>query len=418
MVTHWLHRLRARGGARRRMILVIGSNGLVSATSLVLSVAIARRAPISEFGEFSVAMVIYLFAIGLIRASITETTLAVEPTDRTNRRGFRRAALASTCTALGLLVVGLFMQNEYFVVLGLALNGLACLDYLRTVEASLYSPWKSVLQATAWSLLTGAAAVYSFVLQGDPLVVFAVWAVGGAIIGYVSALVGRLSLLPGWPRHPTDTRAAWLFSLDYAAGSGGSALSTAALGVTSSLETVGALRGAGTILGPVGLLSSSARSLIIPTLTRARRLGDRHEFVMARRIALFLGLSLAIPAALLSSLPQEIGSALLGPTWATAAPLLPPLAIESVLAMVGNVASAGHRSRLAGSRSLALRLCIGIPRPFIVIAAAAQFGALGAAWAIAAISFVNVVIWWASYWQLSRQRPSPTTAVGSEAKPQ
>ncbi|GAB3611831.1 hypothetical protein GCM10027415_01710 [Humibacter ginsengisoli] len=384
------------------MIFAIAANGFVSLTSLLLSVAIARSSDTWGFGQFSIAMVVYLFAIGLIRAAITETTLAVEPTESSNGRGFRRAALVSIAAAAVLVVVGLIAENAYIVILAVTLNGLVCLDYLRTVEAALYRAQTSLVQGTLWSAVAGAVAVASLFGHFDPLVVFAVWAVSGAFIGYVSALRARLSLAPWWARHAEETRAAWLFSLDYAAGSGGSALSTALLGVTSSATTVGALRGGGTILGPVSLLSTTVRSLIIPYLTRARRVGGRYEFSRAAGIALALAVALGVPAALLCLLPTSVGTVLLGATWHAAAPLLPALAIESVLALVGNIASAGHRSRLAGSRSLALRLSVGIPRPFIVIVAAATMGAPGAAWAMAALAVLNVLIWWTSYWQLSR----------------
>jgi O-antigen/teichoic acid export membrane protein len=393
------------------VIFAVAGNGFVSLTSLLLSVAIARSSDTWGFGQFSIAMVVYLFAIGLIRTGITETTLAVEPTQSSNGRGFRRAALVSIGTAAALLVGGLVARNAYIVVLAVTLNGLVCLDYIRTVEAALYKARTSLVQGTLWSVVTAAVAVASLFGHFEPLFVFGVWAVSGALIGYVSALRARLSLLPWWTRHAEETRAAWLFALDYAAGSGGSALSTALLGLTSSATTVGALRGGGTILGPVSLLSTTVRSLIIPYLTRARRVGGRHEFGSAAAISLVLAVALGIPATLLCLLPTSVGTALLGATWRPAAPLLPALAIESVLALIANIASAGHRSRLAGARSLALRLSVGIPRPLIVIGAAAVMGALGAAWAMAALAVLNCVIWWASYWKLSRATsPEPVPA--------
>lgn len=406
-----LRMLAGRASARRRVMFAILANGFVSITSLLLAVAIARGGSAWEFGQFSIAMAVYLFGIGLIRAAITETTLAVEPTSEVNTRGFRRAALVSLLASVGMLVVGLLAHNVYLVILAVTLNGLVCLDYVRTVEAALYRARTSLVQGTVWSVATAIVSVFSFFVHVDPLVIFGVWAASGALIGYFSALVGRLSLIPWWGRHRSETRAAVLFSLDYVAGSGGSALSTALLGFTSSATTVGALRGAGTILGPVSLLSTTVRSLIIPYLTRARQLGGRHEFSRAATIASMLAVVLAVPAVLLCFVPDSIGSVLLGSTWEAAAPLLPALAIESVLALVGNIAAAGHRSRLAGARSLTLRLSVGIPRPFIVIAAAAAWGALGAAWAMAALSVINCVIWWLSYRQLSRRTDAASSLV-------
>ncbi|WP_345762835.1 hypothetical protein [Diaminobutyricibacter sp. McL0608] len=395
--------LMGRASGRTRLFYAVIANGLVSITSLLLAVAIARVSDPWAFGQFSIAMAVYLFAMGLVRAAITETTLAVEPTAEVNVRGFRRAALVSLVFGAAMLGTGLLAHNDYLIILGLAFNGLICLDYLRTVEAALYRARTSLVQGGLWSIATAVISVVSFVMPIAPLTTFVVWAVSGSLIGYVSAVVARYSLLPSWGRHETETRAAVLFSLDYVAGSGGSALSTALLGVTSSARTVGALRGAGTIIGPISLLSTTIRSLIIPYLTRARKSGARVEFARAAAVALVVGAVLAIPAVLLCFLPYAAGHALLGQTWPAASPLLPALAIESVLALIGNIASAGHRSRLAGVRSLVLRLSVGIPRPFIVIAAAGVWGAAGAAWAMAALSALNCVIWWLSYWQLTQQ---------------
>lgn len=407
-LTDRIRALTGQSSARRRVLFAVIANGLVSITSLLLAVAIARASDAWQFGQFSIAMAIYLFAIGLIRAAITETTLSVKPGEDVNDRGFRRSSLVSILAAVGMLVIGLAVGNNYLVILAVTFNGLVCLDYLRTVEAALYLARTALVQGSLWSAATTVVCVVSFVAHIDAMVIFALWAASGAMIGYFSALAVGLSLLPSWGRHRAETRAAILFSLDYVAGSGGSALSTALLGVTSSPTTVGALRGAGTILGPVGLLSTTVRSLIIPYLTRARQLGGRHEFSRAAIIAFLLGIILTVPAVLLCLIPDPVGSALLGSTWTAAAPLLPALAIESVLALIGNIAAAGHRSRLAGARSLALRLSVGIPRPFLIVAAAALWGAFGAAWAMAVLSLLNCVIWWISYRQLSRANVSRT----------
>ena len=163
--------------------------------------AIARVSDPWAFGQFSIAMAVYLFAMGLVRAAITETTLAVEPTAEVNVRGFRRAALVSLVVRRGMLAVGLIARNDYLIILGLAFNGLICLDYLRTVEAALYRARTSLVQGGLWSIATAVISVVSFVMPIAPLATFVVWAVSGSLIGYVSAVVARYSLLPSWGRH-------------------------------------------------------------------------------------------------------------------------------------------------------------------------------------------------------------------------
>src|SRR4051812_47747077 len=143
-------------------MFAILANGFVSITSLLLAVAIARGGSAWEFGQFSIAMAVYLFGIGLIRAAITETTLAVEPTSEVNTRGFRRAALVSLLASVGMLIVWLLAHNVYLVILAVTLNGLVCLDYVRTVEAALYRARTSLVQGTVWSAATAIVSILSF----------------------------------------------------------------------------------------------------------------------------------------------------------------------------------------------------------------------------------------------------------------
>jgi O-antigen/teichoic acid export membrane protein len=386
----------------RRAYLALLVDGLFSVSSLLLAVAVARSSGIEEFGAFGLATVLYLFSMGLIRAAVTDTTLSLSASKENLHSGFQRATLMSLFIGGILVAGGLVAGSHYLVIVGVSTPGLAALDYIRVTNSAMYRPLAALLLGASWTTCVFAISIAALVVPVAPLVVFAVWSGSGSIIGLVAWVSGRFPWRPQWRRNSRHTRAAAWFSVDYLAGSGGSLMSTSLLGGVLGTSVVAALRGAGTVLGPVNLLSTTARSLTLPYLTRARSNGGAHEIRSAALVTAVLMLAVSPLAIIILFIPYDIGVELLGESWVVVAPVLAPLAIESAAALAGSVASAGHRSKLAGGRALSLRLTVGIVRPVAVVAAGTALGAVGAAWTMAAISILNVILWWASYWQLTR----------------
>ncbi|MCC2594333.1 hypothetical protein LKO27_13050 [Tessaracoccus sp. OS52] len=199
-----------------------------------------------------------------------------------------------------------------------------------------------------------------------------------------------------------ETKTSSIFALDYLAGSGGSLMTTGLLGALDNGRILAAIRGAGTLLGPLNLLSGSARSLMLPFLGR-RRDEPSLQFrsaatAMLAQVCVFLPLLVA-----LQLLPESWGEQALGESWEVASMALLPISVEALFGLVGSVADSGHRVALAGSRSLLLRVLVGLPRPFVVLWCGYRWGVEGAAWAMAAISVLNAALWWYSYHKLVSQ---------------
>lgn len=393
-----------------RLNLAILSTAIVSIAGLLLTVTVARSASMYEFGQFALAMVVYSLVVGVLRAGIVDTTLAQRPDINVRNSGFRRANASSMLMGVLVLLAGILTSNSYMMLLSVALNGLVILDYIRTTSSALFRPQSNWIISVAWSTLVIVVATASLIVTWSPWVAFVAWGIGGAALGYGAAFRLHYPWRPGWPRDRQSTRAAGLFSLDYLVGSGSAALTTAILGAFLGPPIVGALRGAGTLLGPASLVASTCRSLAIPFLLRARGRGAAESlttergFRLERKAALSVTAALtalAIPLVILVLLiPDALGIALLGDTWNLAQLVLLPMAIEVVGQLLGSVPSAGHRAAFAGRRALTLRVAVGVPRPIIVLLAAYRFGAPGAAWAMAAIAFVNAALWWSSYLRL------------------
>jgi O-antigen/teichoic acid export membrane protein len=391
-----LHRVVHLSVSRRAQFAVM-STAALSLASLLMTVAIARKTSVDEFGQFAIAMVIYLLTSGLVRSAVTDTALARAASLDNRNLCARRASLLSVVLALLTLVGGVLIGNPYVVVMGLCLHGLISLDYIRVLNIAVLSPQIAWRLSLGWSLITVLGSALTLSTDLSVWWAFVGWSIGGVAMGYGIALGARYPLRPGWSRDREATRAAGYFALDFLAGAGSSALTTVLVGISVGPRVVGALRGASTLLGPAAVISSTCRSLAIPFLVRSRGPDPHSEQRAAVTATLVLGVIVTPLVFGVLLIPDRWGEALLGATWAMTAPILLPMAVEALAAMVASIPSAGHRAAFAGGRSLLLRLVVGIPRPVVVLLAAAQAGALGAAWAMAGIAVVNVVLWWVSY---------------------
>lgn len=387
----------------KRAYLAVGVDGLLSISTLLMTVATARQSSVSEFGVLAFTLTLYMLVIGVFRATVTDTTLSLPSTPENLSSGYQKILFAGLLSGASLLVVGLATEIVYLVILGVGLPGLLAMDYIRVTASALYRASVAFRLATLWSLSSASVSSAALFLQIPAPWVFAAWGFSGAVLGIIAGKIQGLPSRPKWNRQILRDRTTSWFALDYLAGSGGSQLTTAMLGLLVTPTLLAALRGAGTLLGPANLVSTSARSLMLPFLTRARAISEHRE----RRLAAVATVLLAVISALLGLtiilLAPLLGIHLLGETWTVAKTVLVPLAIESVFALAGSVPSAGHRMRFAGRRAAVLRLSVGVLRPSLVIPAAFLHGAAGAAWVMAFLSAVSLVLWWASYAQLLRQ---------------
>ncbi|MGP5295258.1 hypothetical protein [Corynebacterium casei] len=383
----------------QRVGVALVSNGLVSIASFLLSISVARTTSIEVFAEFSFAMVSYIFLTGLNRAALTNTALS-QPEDKDSYfRSTNRTVLVAIIAMVSIAVWAATSDNSFLMVLSLSLPGLMLLDHIRTYNSAAEKPLLSLAFCAVWSVVTGFASLLSFFYDVKPLLVFIFWAASGSACGLAAAAASRVSLIPKWDKQRTETSAAVVFSADYLVGAGGAQLTTGLLGVLADTRILGAIRGSGTLLGPVNLVSTTARSLLLPFLSRSSN-SDAGQFKTAVAATLVQASFLAPLLVALQFIPNELGMQLLGDTWGIASLAILPMSIDALFNVLMSTAIAGHRVSFAGSRSLIIRLAIGIPRPFIVLYCAVVWGVLGAAWSMACIAAVSSVAWWISYYFL------------------
>ncbi len=261
---------------------------------------------------------------------------------------------------------------------------------------------RAMVSTSAWSVISLGVSATSLVLPLDSVVVFAAWAITGALLGYVTLLVIGMPRLPGWQRERTDSRAAAIFSADYLVGQGGIHLTTGLLGLLDDARVLGAVRGAGTLLGPMNLIATTASSLMLPYLARDQQDPNRQLRSAVAAVAVQVAV-LAPLLILLQFIPDSVGEQLLGDTWQYAALAILPLSLDSIFSVGTGVAISGHRVNFAGRRTLLLRIGLGIPRPLVILFSAYTWGIGGAAWSMAIFALVSAVGWWWSYYDLSHR---------------
>jgi hypothetical protein len=117
-----------------------------------------------------------------------------------------------------------------------------------------------------------------------------------------------------------------------------------------------ALRGAGTMMGPVNILLAY---LDIGLLTLLMARSAEGDVRLLTRVAPAMALCVAAWSALLLALPPQVGAAFLGESWSVVRDVLPWTCLEYLALAVVAPAMIGLRSRSASSSYFQVRVLFG-----------------------------------------------------------
>ncbi|TDB77800.1 hypothetical protein [Micromonospora sp. KC723] len=409
-------RMAVRAPFTGRACWAVLATALSSAGNLLLSLTVARLAPIDDLGRFALAFSLYVLATGLCRAVVTDGVLA-GAADASAAPA--RVLVVGLGGAVPVLVAGIVGGSGYLVLTGLALPGLLLHDHARIVGVGRGRPGASCWREALWTGASALAAGLGLAGVLGPTTVFALWAGTGALLGHVTVLLSGHAARPRWRLDRADTRASLGYGAQFLVTAGSAQLALTAVAVVVGMAVVGALGAGRTLLGPAALLVGSATTLVIPRLAGLREAGAPVRRRGAVRVAVVL-LAVTAPASLaVLLLPDAVGLAVLGDNWRHARPLLALLALETVAAGAAMVAFAGHRVQGAARRTLLIGSSLGVLRIPLVTTGAVWRGATGAAVALAVMALLSVLAWWGSYLHLlgragTVQAPVPARADGGQ----
>ncbi|MFF2650219.1 hypothetical protein [Streptomyces sp. NPDC058045] len=385
-----------------------------SATNILVLVIAARVSTAPGFAAFSMVYLTFTVLLGLNMAYVGQAVVLERDAARLGT-ACRSAVTFTACaaaTAAVLLAAGGALAGgrtgHAFAALGLVLPLVLVQDGLRYAFSALRTP----ARALAADTLRLACVVPALLIQpphAGPARLVAVWGLSA-----LPALLLGLALLRPLIRGAGVHLAPYLrrghlgarFLVEFAVGNASSQLAVLGLGLFANPLTVGALRGATTLFGPLNVLFNSVNAFAPPVLSR---LGGRRRTV---RAAAALGLALAATAlawaAVLYALPDRAGRGLLGATWNAAAALLPASGTQYAVMGLGTCALVTLRV-LSPRATLSVQVVFSLLSVVLMLGGYGLGGAAGAAWGLAVGSALKAVAAW------TRVARTPADAPADEA---
>lgn len=372
------------------------SSGLFSLGNLILTVSVARSEEPSQFGHYSIALMLYALIASCLRASVLESVLICSDDKAVQSRGLFESIVASTAVSFGVLAIAFVSASTYLYIVALFLPGLIAYDYLRMLAITSKATVSALACDTLWSLTTIASGVCSLfgLMSSESAIVL--WCACPTLLGLYLKNRLQVSILD----RARKRVASFGFAIEYLAGSGSAQLSTGLLGIWGGSVMVGAIRGAGTLYGPLNVVTASLRPVLVRRA--ADRLGKDGLRQGAKTVCL-LAPSYIFVIVLLEFLPEWMGQQVLGASWVDASTILLPMGLESLFALITSIAFAGQRKSGDVRLMITLRTGLGLCRILSVLLCAREWGLPGAVWSMCTVSGVGAATWWLSFWVAGRR---------------
>ncbi len=404
----------------------LADQALSSLTNFTLGVLIARTVGVEEFGAFSLAFLAYTLVMSVCRAYPMEplTIRYSEAPDDAFRAG--AAAAVGSVLAVGLasslvlLLIGLVVKGgagEAFLALAITMPGLLVQDAWR----SMFFAWRKGRSAFAndlvWTVVMFPLLAV-VIASGDRSVFWPTFVWGASATVAASFGWWQSRIRP----NPRRARAWWhehidlgpRFITEVLARAAGGILSSYGIGVVAGLTTLGIIRAAQLVVGPVQIFFLGIGLIAVPEGVRALGFSRaRLRRLAIRMSAVLMSLSAAWGLFVLL-LPHEIGVNFLGRSWDPAQLVLVPIILAQVAAVATAGPGMGLKTLAAARRSLRANAVISVAIVVLGVGGAAAWGTLGAAWGLAVAIALGAVIWWRSF---AAAMHEPIGGVGRASAP-
>lgn len=396
----------AGAGARSRAAWGVADQAVSSLTQLGVAVLAARSLSPDDFGGFAAAVAVYLLALAVGRALCGEV-LTVRHAGTAARAAAPAsmgaavvvgAVLGLACVAAGVSIGGPF--GESAVVIGAALPLLLLQDAVRYVWAAKGEPIGAFVVDVLWVVLLAiGTAVAGSTSDLTPTTVALAFAASGALSAVAGVLwlrqAPRVSSARRWLRDGSDLGGR--FTIELLVSQGAGQLLVAGVGLVAGAADAGAMRGVQVLFGPLTVLLVGVRFAAVPEGARlAARSGDPGAAVTRRSAQLSAAFvaSAGLALVVLALLPDRVGEAVLGDTWAAAELLVVPWGIFMGWQALLEGASIGLRSLAAAVRSLRAALTGTLVTLAAGVGGAAVDGVRTGTWVLAGAGAFSAAIWW------------------------
>lgn len=388
----------------------LADQAVSSLGNVAVLIVAARSLPVAPFGAFSLAVLTYVFIIGLQRAIAIEPFLVrghgSNEHQLAREKGGAAASIAGLLSlawaALGLMLTMLLpeaLRGAAFAI-SLLLPLLAVQDALRYVAMGMGRPRTAFISDALWTSLAILAMIlgpqwrdttspYLLFLWGLPALVALAYALHDLRVPFSVAGAKQ-----AWATN-RDLRGG--FTVEYLAVSGSSRLIFYVVALVTGVATVGALRAGHVLFGPLNVLIFSANTIAIAELGRGRHRPERLKQLSWWLAGGLAGISLVWTLGLLVA-GDTVGPLLVGSNWTEARDLVIPLGLHKAAAGVMMGALVGLRLLEAVGSSVRARtttavgiLLLGVPGALVAEAVGVATGIAIAQAAGAALAVVGLM---------------------------
>lgn len=404
------------------MSLVTVDQGLSSASNLGVVIIAAHGLSASDFGRFSLILLIYAFALGPTRAVISLPALIFpEDADRRPWSVLGSALVLDLwagvfCLALGaVLLLTESDMGPALLLLGALLPLLQLHDVARYLAIARAKPGGAILLDTTWLVLMAGAFILLW--TSDRLSFFSfilAWggtgALASALILFQYGLPGRRDLTLGWLRERWDL--SWRSLVGNVTSTGGALVGASLISLVSSPVAVAAVRAALLLGRPSATVQAAVSSSTAADV--ARQVPDDARLRKHQRRAMAIAAAVAlVNLVVLVALPDWLGTMILGNVW----PLIDPLMLPIGLVVLAMAAQAGVRAALLGRRQMHVTMIADIVGAVLsivsVVVGAMVADASGAVWGLVVGSALTSLCWWVAFeWYMRRARGLAPDPVG------
>lgn len=305
-----------------------------SAATALLSIVVARSVSSAAYGEFALAFSLFGLCTAISQA-VNGQVLAIRFPGAGGRRNTETvgaaggALLTGVCLGLVVLLTASLVAASVrcvLIPLGLFLPALLLQDLWRAAFVSGGRPARAFLNDVTWILLQiGFVGVLLARKEDSAAVFLAAWALGGLLAALLGIYQSGARPSPGlgyrWLLGHVSASRPLLGTALATAGAG--QLGLVLVGVFGTVEDIGGIRGAQTLLGPLNIIGFGLAAFAVPEIGRRATTSARTLYVAAGAVsAAFLAVTVVWGGVLLL-LSDSWGTALLGETWAQADKALP-----------------------------------------------------------------------------------------------
>jgi O-antigen/teichoic acid export membrane protein len=394
--------LRANSGRAYQYGWTIADQVVSSATNLVVAALAARALSPADFGEFGLLFAVFLIAVGLCRAWVTEP-LAIRHAGDEEALAAAMPPSVRVAAGMGLCIGSALIATVWIVTGELRSSALALTVFLPALLVQEVLRLGLIVRQRAFSAFVNDAVW--FAVAAAPLLMFrdsttaasalAWWGLGALTAGLIGFRQHRISPVGGSTRHwlRLHRDLGWRYTIEFLAASTTGHFLVVIVGAILGLAAAGAVRGAQVLLGPLTVMFAALTAQAVPHLASLRDRPDRVMALSVRLSGAFVGIALAAGVVLLL-LPDRLGTEVLGDTWAPAREILPAYVASWLAVGVAGGAMVGLRALGLASRSLVVQLLTAALTTGLVLLAAQAFEVSGVVTALAIGNGIGAFVWW------------------------